>query len=374
MFALIITDSTGKNILHPLPPEEGRSYSLGRSEECDIPLPDEVHLSRVHCLLTVHEQQIYLQDNNSSNGIYVGSRRLTSERMVLEREYKAGLCTLVLIRAIPDKEHAASTFHFDSDEAPTDLAETEEEPSPPEVQDTSVSAPELQPPAPAPAPAAPPRLPRCGKATPRPLRGVHKSVAPERPRPPHKPFLTAAGTAPGTPPPSKKQLRNPAENTAPRVQHAPSQPGDSLGLPTDFELRMRLMNTTPTLPAGTALRFAITASEHSYFYLVQYDCHGTPTLLVPGLTGDDNRVFAHTEMQFPHPCGNEYELIVEAPLGHEMLIGIACTDSSAFERHWRKIIATGAATPGQTELQAIQQCTAPATRWASAIMHITTGN
>jgi hypothetical protein len=79
-------------------------------------------------------------------------------------------------------------------------------------------------------------------------------------------------------------------------------------------------------------------------------------------------------MQFPHPCGNEYELIVEAPLGHEMLIGIACTDSSAFERHWRKIIATGAATPVQAELQAIQQCTAPATRWASAIMHITTGN
>ena len=143
MFALLITDSTGETHIHPISPEEGRSYTLGRSEECDIALPTEIHLSRTHCILTIYGQRVYLQDNNSSNGIFVGSRRITEEYMDTEREYQIANCRMVLIRT-----QAAHTMP----EAEEDL-EREAEDTPP-LQEELAPAQELLPcPAPVPPPA-----------------------------------------------------------------------------------------------------------------------------------------------------------------------------------------------------------------------------
>lgn len=55
MPSFFLTDSTGKTRVIPLAVRAGSSLSLGRSEECDIALPDEVHLSRTHCILTIEK-------------------------------------------------------------------------------------------------------------------------------------------------------------------------------------------------------------------------------------------------------------------------------------------------------------------------------
>lgn len=425
MFAILITDSAGETHIHPIAQEAGRSYTLGRSEECDIALPAEVHLSRVHCLLTVHENQVYLQDNNSSNGIFIGSRRIEAEYLVPEREYTLGLCTLILIRTQATADETDDVFRFDDDESneaesgddaavsseeealppataeeeaprPEPAADAPQEEQEPAVQveaqlpradephteePCEIPAPEDEaPPAPAEDPVhwegLPPatvipagRLrPKCSKAAPRPLKGVHQPTTPPRPRPKPKQLRTI-GRAEGT----TKKLHKPSEHVGPRVRYAPGISGEAFGLPADFELRLRLLNSTAELPVGTPLHFGVAASQDCYFYLAQYDCEGNATLLVPGIAGEDNKVFANTEAQFPRAYGNEYELIVESPLGKETLIGIACSEPVDFERNWHKILATNTAQPVTAEQRAINLCNRERAQWASALLYITTG-
>lgn len=97
MFALLITDSDGETHIHSLTAGDGHYYTLGRADDCDISLPHEMHISRVHCILYIDGFRVFLQDNQSSNGIHIGSRQVTAEYMVPEREYTLGRCTMVLI-------------------------------------------------------------------------------------------------------------------------------------------------------------------------------------------------------------------------------------------------------------------------------------
>lgn len=406
MLALIITDSTGETHIHPISAEEGRRYTLGRAPECDIPLTEEVHLSRTHCIFTVYGGQLYLQDNNSSNGIFVGSRNVTEEYMATEREYTMGKCTVVLIRTqvAEDMETATDeSFSFADDEeelAPLPLMTPEEAEEPaeeelPTLADTAAepdSAPE--PPAepsltlteatqeadtPKPLPAAvvatsstvpPPKL-HCRKAEPRKLPGIHK-IEREKPNFKRRSFRTAAGTTGGTPvATTPKQLRTPSARQEPHVQYTPGVSGEALALPTEFALSLRLLNTTATLPPGTPLKFGVIAELDCYLYLLHYDCQGSPTLLVPGVAGDDTRVFPGCEMQFPRACNNEYELIVEPPLGQEIIIAIACTEPTDFAAHWQKK-AQISASPGKTEKAVIRQLARRDARWASAMLILNT--
>ena len=95
MPVILITDSSGNLSKYRLAPSEA-PYTLGRAEDCHIALPDEIHLSRVHCLLIASENGVELRDNNSSNGVFDAGRRISCELMEPGKEYSIGNCVLCL--------------------------------------------------------------------------------------------------------------------------------------------------------------------------------------------------------------------------------------------------------------------------------------
>ena len=64
----------GKTVSLP----NGKTITLGRNREIELPLPDP-KLSRRHCQITVKDDRCFLQDLNSTNGTFVNGARLTSE-------------------------------------------------------------------------------------------------------------------------------------------------------------------------------------------------------------------------------------------------------------------------------------------------------
>lgn len=277
MPVIIITDSSGNLLKYRLESSPDTPYTLGRADDCNIALTQEAHISRLHCYLTVTDEAVHLQDNNSGNGIYDGEQRISSVQMIPGHEYRLADCKIML-RPEPTAAHP---------------------------------------------------LPR--------------SVA-QAPR---------------------------RKNSTPRLC---STPGTELGLPCDFALQLRLLTPTHPLPVGTNLHFGVKADCACYVCLLQYDCTGTPTLLVPGCAGDDVRLFANTEAQFPRALHNEYNLVVEPPVGREIVIALACTNHQPFEKIWRKVLhtRTGLHAPGELEQAFIAACSVGTSKWSSAILQLQT--
>lgn len=277
MPVILITDSSGNIHKYRLESAPDTPYTLGRSMSCDIALPEEAHISRLHCYLTVDGDTVQLQDNNSGNGVYDGEERITSIQMVPGHEYRLANCSIVL----------------------------RPEPTP-------------QPIIPKPAPQAPRR---------------------------------------------KKS-----------TQRLCSTPGAELGLPCDFALQLRLLTPTHPLPVGTNLHFGVKSDCACYVCLLQYDCTGTPTLLVPGCAGDDIKLFAGTEAQFPRALHNEYNLVVEPPVGREIVIALACTHNQPFEKIWRRVLSTHTSplAPGELEQALMAACFGGKSQWSSAVLHLQT--
>lgn len=276
MPVIIITDSSGNLHKYRLESSPDTPYSIGRADDCNIALPQESHISRLHCYLTVTDDAVQLQDNNSGNGIYDGEQRISSVQMVPGHEYRLANCQIML-----------------------------------------------------------------------------------RPEP------TVL------PPPLK-----PAAKTARRKNSLRlcSTPGTELGLPCDFALQLRLLTPAPSLPVGTNLHFGVKAACACYVCLIQYDCTGARTLLVPGCAGDDNKLFADTEAQFPRAYHNEYNLVVEPPVGKEIVLALACTTRQGVNKllHELRAARPGQLTPGVQEQELISRCSGGQSRWSSAILHLQT--
>lgn len=301
MPSIIVTDSSGTTHRHRIPEAEGTCYSLGRSPECDISLPEEGHLSRTHCLLIVHENRLILEDNHSSNGTFEQHRRVTRETMHPGIIYTLGKCTLTLL------------------------------------------------------PAASP------------------SSAPPRPLQQNEP---GQKTPPATKSPRQNRVhlrRRPAPDQL-KEQREPGTSGAELGLPVDFGLELRLLNTAAVLHPGSKLRFSLKSERDCYLYLVQYDCENVPTLLVPGVEDEDNRLFAGRELQFPRAAGNEYELIVEPPVGQEIVLALACTTPCRFEQAWYKQLSrlNTPSPPGETESRIVRMFSNRKRHWSSSVLRFCT--
>ena len=95
MISLNITKSSGETIRYPFDLTEGSTCRIGRDASCEISLPDETYLSRVHCIITYSSGQLIIQDNRSSNGVFFREQRIVSDYMHLEETYRLGECTLV---------------------------------------------------------------------------------------------------------------------------------------------------------------------------------------------------------------------------------------------------------------------------------------
>ncbi len=84
--------------------DPGKAYMAGRDPSCDIVLPSSI-VSREHTRLTVHADDIVIEDANSSNGTYVEGERISSLRFngvspISVGEYKLELASNRSFRSI----------------------------------------------------------------------------------------------------------------------------------------------------------------------------------------------------------------------------------------------------------------------------------
>jgi len=426
MLSLTIINSDNICSSFPLEPTPGSVYRIGRSTDCEIALPEEIHLSRVHCLLTVGEGCALLTDNNSSNGIFEDDARVQEILMLPGKQYRAGNCKLMLeyTADTPAEEYQEPTVY----EQPTPVYEEEpaavyEQPAPayveepPAIQPVEPPAPaefpspqpiELEPepvveptpepvveptpepeeePQPAPAPAPQTEAP-IANTPPPPAKPRRKFVAPppRKPlvkRPTPRPFYTAAGKLnTETTVAAPKELKHRRSTNGVKVHRPASTPADSLGLPNDFDLSLRLLNTTETLEEGDLLRFSLIAEESCHVFLIQYDSTGNAVMLVPGVGGADNKLPAIQETQFPPSGANStYELYVEPPFGTDTIIAVACTQPTDFLDIWKNCLAQADAltNPGDVEKKTIDLCKENDEEednilWSSALLYLKTGS
>ena len=95
MISIDITTSTGESRRFSFDITDGAEIRIGRDEQCDVALPGETYLSRVHCIISYTNGQIVIQDNQSSNGVYLNGERIISDFLVMNEPYKLGDCTML---------------------------------------------------------------------------------------------------------------------------------------------------------------------------------------------------------------------------------------------------------------------------------------
>lgn len=80
---------------------EGR-YLIGRSDDCQISFPDRAEMSRKHALVTVSRNGCFIQDQSSTNGVFVRNHRLVASEcasLSLGEEFLLGKERFVLREA-----------------------------------------------------------------------------------------------------------------------------------------------------------------------------------------------------------------------------------------------------------------------------------
>ncbi len=467
MYNLIITNSKGEMTRYSLPEQNGSQVLIGRGKGCDIALTDESSLSREHLVLSVIDDNIYIQDNHSSNGLFRDSQRIDAEYMIPGKAYLAAGCSFMLVKQVaplrkimPKPQAAAPSpdYYSTPADAQTLKAVLEaagcnapsggrpyQEQMPQEVpaeeafySDTANGQP-LQEQLPQEAPAEqafysdtangqPPQeqLPQeapaeeafySDTANDQPLQEQLPQEAPAEEafysdtandQPPQEQLPQEApaeeafysDTANDQPPQEQLPQEAPVEEipdippTIPTaVSHAPhvtvrrakgnaaprptlsSVPGTILGLPCDFDLNIRLFSVREQPQGGDMLRFGAMADRLSYFYLLQYDSGGEGVLLVPGVAGEQNKLFRNIETRFPSVGEHPYDIMVEPPFGQDTVIALASSVPCDFKKLWEQCYRSAEEkAPGKVELETIQasQARYKNIKWASAVMKMTT--
>ena len=81
-------------MIYPLNLQEGQRLTIGREPSCDIPLPEEGNLSRLHCFIYRANGYYYIQDNQSVNGVVCNGQYVAQDVLRPGQVYTLGLCTL----------------------------------------------------------------------------------------------------------------------------------------------------------------------------------------------------------------------------------------------------------------------------------------
>jgi S-DNA-T family DNA segregation ATPase FtsK/SpoIIIE len=74
---------------------------LGRSDS-DIVLADP-EISRQHAVVEIYEDKYLVRDLNSTNGTFVGDRRITAEEVENHGEFRVGGSRMMLIVTTPEE-------------------------------------------------------------------------------------------------------------------------------------------------------------------------------------------------------------------------------------------------------------------------------
>ena len=96
MISVTITRPNGENSVYRFALSEGVQCRIGRDTACEISLPEEDYLSRVHCLILYSNGQLIIQDNQSSNGIFLKDQRIVSDFLIMNEPYRMGNCYMTV--------------------------------------------------------------------------------------------------------------------------------------------------------------------------------------------------------------------------------------------------------------------------------------
>ncbi len=106
MAVIYITEADNTQHKFRLPEEEGTVVTIGRNEDCLIPLPSIMGLSGLHCSISLVGGEYVITDEGSSNGTLEGERAIASEPLREGVAYSIGEAFL----------------SFDSEAAPAEAA------------------------------------------------------------------------------------------------------------------------------------------------------------------------------------------------------------------------------------------------------------
>ena len=77
---LVAIEGPLKGKSYPL--KEGDGNTIGRADECDITIPDN-DVSRQHARVILHNAAVWVQDDNSRNGVFVDEKRVVRRPLEL---------------------------------------------------------------------------------------------------------------------------------------------------------------------------------------------------------------------------------------------------------------------------------------------------
>lgn len=395
---LIITDPLGNQQKFALTYSPGTQWMLGRAEDCDVVLANDANVSRHHAVLECRDSGWYVCDNQSANGVLLGDTPVLAAPLREGRQFRIGHTVLEVAAAAsaeaapePAAEEAVVEVAYEMPAAPA-AADAPVPPLPAPAEEEEVIAvgyTELPPAAPEPPPLEvvalpqrnrPKHLPKGEKPQPRAFRRAGGTkAAPQKEKPAARAVRRAGGAAAARQP--ARKLRS-LEEVEPPV----GVPAAELGLPCDFELQFFLAEPRHAVTDGSVLRFGLAAAADCCVFLVQHDCMGNVSLLVPGRA--DGRALlraGHVTALPPKGLLADDELVAGAPYGTDTVVAVACSAADCpFGTLLAAALKTPAeadasawdGTPGAVERRVLEQCRqamadSPA-HWSCAVLRIQT--
>ncbi len=80
------------------------SFSIGRRETCDVSIPFDTSVSRMHARLELRENGLWLVDEDSRNGTYIGRHRIIdAETLPVGEMFRVGN-TWLRVQAVQEQE------------------------------------------------------------------------------------------------------------------------------------------------------------------------------------------------------------------------------------------------------------------------------
>lgn len=356
MQVLRIVDSLGKEREFALCLPEGGQMTLGRSESCDISLPEEMTLSRTHCYICRKRGRVVIHDCESVNGVLCNGIAVVEAEMRPGLEFVLGICRLS-VEEIPGEEISSAAAEVYSPmpvaDVPAIQPAVSEPPSVVSIKKRSLVA---------------------GRIS--PLRVMPAGAPTLREK---KQFRTRRIQTAAQVNPRRKRSRRLAETKEHWVEaeRLPvSHTGAALGLPVGFVLQLSVLVPHYPLRAEDSLVLTVAADEKCYIAVVQYDAEGTPSLIVPGSDRESTVVFPHLQTRFPQPAGADYELVAEPPFGPVRLVLLACTVPCDWNKAYTAALSLLGPTPapGRIESAIVAGFTERETPpvWSSAFIDLLT--
>lgn len=394
-----VTDTEGRTTVYRIPEEDGAKVTIGRSEQSDIALPMDACLSRTHCEVRHWGGLLYLRDCHSSNGTYLDGERIQEEMMLPGRVFHLGQCVIGLAE---DWEEVYAVSPFGEELPPPPPVEEvypAEEPAPEPVYEEESEVPPPPPveeyypaeePAPEPVYEEPAEEPAPEPVDEEPAEEPAPEPVDEEPA--EEPAPEPAAVPPMPPMPGHKmvKMRRTKRQTAPVrtgkggkkavplvCSHAvEGAPGADWGLPVDFPCKLTLLTTTPELWEGACLQFAFCADKDCYLHLLQWEAAGHLDVLVgPEGLEKDCFVPAGAERPFPPVRDSEYDFVVEAPFGEDLVVAVACDSPRGLEAALRAAMSApeaGGTSPETALRHAIADCSTGGERWSCSVLHLVT--